>query len=142
MTTGEESTTKPVLARSLPALSCTPPQTQRAPMRGTQTATTPHSSRIERHTVRGFRRRATRNTHHAAQPCHITSPRPTTYCTFFLCCRCNSFCHTTSLQQPVQFFAKVQCTSTEPTQQFNAPQGTDDSKDFVRTRPHPTLYFH
>jgi len=47
-----------VLARSLPALSCTPPQTQRAPMRGTQTATTPHSSRIERHTVRGFRRRA------------------------------------------------------------------------------------
>ena len=54
MTTSEESTTKPVLARSLPALSCTPPQTQRATARGTQTATTPHSSRIERHTVRGW----------------------------------------------------------------------------------------
>ena len=54
MTPSEESTTKPVLARSLPALSCTHPQTQPAPVRGTQTATTPHSSRIERHTVRGW----------------------------------------------------------------------------------------
>jgi hypothetical protein len=50
----DESATKPMLARSLPALSCTPPQTQRAPVRGTQTATMPHSSRIERHTVRGW----------------------------------------------------------------------------------------
>ena len=83
---------------------------------------------------------ATRTT----QPSRVTSLHLLQRLTalFFLCRRCKSFCHTTSLQQPVQFFAKVQCTSTEPTQQFNAPQGTEESKDFVRTRPHPTLYFH
>ena len=35
------------------------------------------------YTIDAHRRRAARNTHHAAQPCHITSPRPTTYCIFF-----------------------------------------------------------
>jgi len=145
MTTGEESTTKPVLARSLPALSCTPPQTQRAPMRGTQTATTPHSSRIERHTVRGFRRRAhephaTRTTQPSVSH-HLISSNDLLH--FFFCVAvatlsaillvCNSL---------FSFSQKFNAPPRNQRKSSGAPEGTEDSKDFVRTRPHPTVYFH